>query len=105
MIAGPIFAALVAHFGDLPVSQTDVAMVIGFILSTAFAYINAKFHNDFWNTETDEINIPITVTDATEEGINETIEDLIQKYGANATINVEVNSIVSDEGEVDDNGC
>lgn len=106
MCAGPIFGALVAHFGDLGITETDIAMVLGFIFAAAFAYINAKFHNSFWDRETDEITIPITVTDGTEEGINETIESLVEKYGANNTVNVEVKPIVTADDEVvDDNGC
>ena len=108
MCAGPLFAMLVAHFGSLPINETQLAMIIGFVITTVFAYINAKYHNTFWDKETDEIVIPINVTDATENGINETIEDLVEKYGANSTINVEVvpaTSIEEDDVAVDGDGC
>ena len=85
IISGYIFGALAAHFGNLPFTEAQLAEGLGVIVFGAFSYINAKNHNDFWDEDADEIHIDVPGEDE-----DETIEDLVDKYQANDTIEVDV---------------
>ena len=85
IIAGYIFAGLAAYFGNLPFTEAQLAEVLGVIVFGAFSYVNAKKHNTFWDQDADEISV-----DVPDDNEEETIEDLVEKYQANETIDVDV---------------
>lgn len=68
-IAGIIFGKYGATLLQLGIDQTILIQIISFIVFTAFAYINAKNHNNYFdnktvnpttnNTETFDNNAPI----------------------------------------------
>lgn len=60
MIAGFIFGVL-ANFGlKLPFDMTGLSAIIGLIIATIFSYVNAKYHNTFFNTEDDSLKIDVS---------------------------------------------
>lgn len=85
IISGYIFGALAAHFGNLPFTESQLAEVLGVIVFGAFSYINARWHNTLWDADADAINVDVPGEDE-----DETIEDLVDKYQANDTIEVDV---------------
>ena len=57
MIAGTIFGKWGATLLQMGIDQTILTQIIGFIVFTAFAYINAKYHNSlFGNNAEPTIN-------------------------------------------------
>ncbi len=83
IVAGYIFAGLAARFGNLPFTESQLAEVLGIIVFGVFSYINAKHHNTLWDDEEEVADEPI-------DDEEETIEDLVDKYQANDTIEVDV---------------
>ena len=78
-LAGFIFAGIGSTLLQFGIDQTLLTQIIGTIVATIFAIINAQNHNTFWNKDTDEINIP---THMSEEQVAE-IEQLIRYYTEN----------------------
>lgn len=64
MLAGIIFGKWGATLLQLGIDQTILTQIISFIVLTAFAYINAKYHNSlFNNNESKPINYDSEVFD------------------------------------------
>lgn len=78
-LAGFIFAGIGSTLLQFGIDQTLLAQIIGTIIATIFAIINAQNHNTFWDKNTDKINIP---THMSEEQVAE-IEQLIRYYTEN----------------------
>lgn len=77
MIGGLILGVLTAHGLNIPISESGLAGVIGLIITTAFAYINAKYHCTFFNEDTDEIIINLdNLTDEEITAIQQFIENI-----------------------------
>lgn len=60
-LVGIIFGKYGATLLQLGIDQTILTEIITFIVFTTFAYINAKYHNDFFNkaTQTIETEEPV----------------------------------------------
>ena len=80
-LAGFIFAGIGSTLLQFGIDQTLLTQIIGTIVATIFAIINAQNHNTFWDKNTDEINIP---TELSEEQVAE-IEQLIRYYTQDET--------------------
>lgn len=64
MAAGIIFGKWGATLLQMGIDQTILTQIISFIVFTAFAYINAKYHNSlFNNNESEPINYDSEVFD------------------------------------------
>ena len=63
IISGYIIGFLTSLGLNVPFDQTGLAGVITAIIFGLFSYVNAKNHNNFWDTETDTVNIPVPLTD------------------------------------------
>ena len=83
--AGYLFGVLTAFFGSLPFSEAQLAGFLTAIVFLIFGYINAKNHNSFFDKDKDEINIPVDLN----KEQRDSIQELIDYYQANNTINVE----------------
>ena len=63
MAAGIIFGKWGATLLQMGIDQTILTQIIGFIVFTAFAYINAKYHNSlFGNTDAEPTTINASET-------------------------------------------
>ena len=75
ILAGYIFGFLVSIFGvGLPFTESQLASFISALVFAVFAYINAKDHNNFWDSEKDVINIPVDLSDAEIKAIENFIQ-------------------------------
>lgn len=102
--AGLILGLLSAFGLKLPVDQYGLAGVIGLVLSTIFAYINAKYHNTYFDTDEDTLTVNVN-------GLTSNQVNAIQKFVDNCTsINeygfedIDPSLAYEDDGSGDD-GC
>ena len=57
MFAGLIIGVLSAFGLKLPIDQYGLASIIGLIIATGFAYVNAKYHCTFFDKDEDIIRV------------------------------------------------
>lgn len=85
MIAGIIFGVISAFGLQLPFDQYSLAGVIGLIIATGFSYINAKYHNTYFDDNTDTLTIDVSnLTDAQIGAI----KGFVENAGELNTVNV-----------------
>lgn len=77
MIGGLIMGLLASYGLHLPMSETGLAGVIGLMISTCFAYVNAKYHCSFFDEDADELIINTgDLSDAEIQAIQTFIDNL-----------------------------
>ena len=76
MIAGAIFGILSAFGLKLPLDQYSLSAVIGLIIMTGFSYLNARYHNTYFDEDNDTLTIDVSnLTDAQVTAINSFVEN------------------------------
>lgn len=65
IIAGYVIGFLISIGINLPITDVQLASIFTAICFAVFGYVNAKYHNNFWDKEEDTLNIPLAdLTDA-----------------------------------------
>ena len=89
-------SAIIAYFG-IEFDFTPFIPVIAFIITLIIAVYSSKHPNTFGFLGNDEETIDLNVDG---ELLAQTIQELIDKYNANSTIDVEVDEVVDDDGGI-----
>ena len=74
IIAGLIIGVVTAFGLQLPIDQYSLSAIICAVITGLFSYINAKYHNTFWDKDEDYIKIPVSLDDAQIQAIENFIK-------------------------------
>ena len=80
-VAGLIIGVLSANGINLPIDQTSLAGVLGVIVFTIFGIINAKYHNTYFDDDTDTLTVNVDgLTDNQISAIQNFVDNIQEKY-------------------------
>lgn len=61
---------------NLPVDESLITSLMSSIVFGLFSYINAKYHNQIWDSEQDTVRIPVNFTDSEVKAVENFINQI-----------------------------